>query len=188
MRKNILLTGRPRVGKSTLVQRVVERLRQRGYQKIGGFYTAELSRQGERVGFTINTLDGRTGRLAEVGLDSCHRLGKYGIDLQSFEAVALSALEEAIALGGLVVIDEIGYMELKSRRFRDLVVRALDSPAFVLATVMQSKFDFPDALKARDDVEVITVRVENRDRLVDSIVARLLTGSPTTDVDTHPDR
>jgi nucleoside-triphosphatase THEP1 len=174
MTKNILLTGRPRVGKSTLIQRVVERLRQEGRRAIGGFYTAEMSRHGERVGFSINTLDGRVGRLAEVGLESRYRLGRYGIDMDAFEGLALPALEEAIRAGGLIVIDEIGYMELKSRRFRELVVQALDSPAPVLATILRSKSDFGDALKARRDVELITVRVEDRDRLVDEIAATLL--------------
>lgn len=174
MRKNILLTGRPRVGKSTIIQRIAERLRSAGCKKIGGFYTSEISRDGMRIGFAIQTLNGRAGRLAEVGLESRHRLGKYGIDMESFEAIALTALEDAIKMGGIVIIDEIGYMELKSRRFRELVVKALDSTAFVLATIMRSRFDFPDALKARSDVEVITVKVDNRDRLVDDITARLL--------------
>lgn len=187
MKKNILLTGRPRVGKSTLIQRVVERLQRAGDRAIGGFYTAEMSRHGERVGFSINTLDGRIGRLAEIGLESRYRLGRYGIDMAAFEGIALTALEEAVRAGGLIVIDEIGYMELKSRRFRELVVRALDSPAAVLATILRSKSDFADALKARHDVELITVRVDNRDRLVDEIAAKLLAG-PRSPVDAHPTR
>lgn len=172
--KNILLTGRPRVGKSTIIQRVVERLKDRGFKNIGGFYTAEIRVNNERVGFMINTIDGRRGRLAEVGFESPYRLGRYGIDLKSFEDIALTSLEDAIKGGGLIVIDEIGYMELKSRRFRELVIKALDSPAPVLATIMRSRFDFPEMIKSREDVELITVRVDNRDRLVDEIVQRLL--------------
>jgi nucleoside-triphosphatase THEP1 len=107
--------------------------------------------------------------------------------MEAFEGIALTALEEAIRAGGLIVIDEIGYMELKSRRFRELVTRALDSPAPVLGTILRSKSDFADALKARHDVEVITVRVETRDRLVDEIAAKLLAG-PRSPVDTHPTR
>ncbi len=172
--KNILLTGRPRVGKSTLVMRVTERLKGLGHADMGGFYTLEKSREGKRVGFNIRTLDGREGRLAEAGLESRFRLGRYGIDMESFEAVALSALEGALEKGHMVVVDEIGYMELKSRRFRHLVERALESPRPLLATVMRSRFDFPDSIKARDDVTLITVRVDNRDRLVDEIVGMLL--------------
>jgi nucleoside-triphosphatase len=175
-KKNILLTGRPRVGKSTLVRRVVERLREMGVTRMGGFYTLEVSQGGKRVGFDINTLDGRVGRLAREGFESRHRLGRYGLDMEAFESVAVPALEEAIRQGGLVVIDEIGFMELKSRRFRKRVEEALSSRSPVLATVMRNRFDFPDAIKARGDVMMITVRVENRDRLVEEIVERLRNG------------
>jgi len=157
-----------------MVRRVTERLRHQGVTQMGGFYTLEVTSGGGRIGFDINTLGDRVGRLARVGLDSRFRLGRYGIDMAQFEAVALPALEQAIAQGHLVVIDEIGYMELKSRRFRELVERALSSPAPVLATIMRSRFDFPDAVKARDDVTLLTVTVDNRDRLVEEIVQQLM--------------
>ena len=170
VKKNILITGRPRVGKSTIIKKVVERFRLLGYTKMGGFYTSEMVKDGRRAGFVIHTLDGRSGRLAEIGLESRYTLGKYGIDLAAFESIALSALEDAINLGYLVVIDEIGFMELKSRRFRELVSNALTLSPPVIATIMRSSFDFPDTIKAREDVTLITVRVENRDRVVDQIV------------------
>jgi nucleoside-triphosphatase THEP1 len=173
VQKNILLTGRPRVGKSTLICRVVENLKHLGHNEIGGFYTLDVRRNNERIGFSINTLDGRRGRLAEVGLVSRYRLGKYGIDMASFENVALNALEEAITRKQLVVIDEIGFMELKSQRFQQLVTRALDSSSPVLATIMRKAFYFADDIKKRNDVQLITMRVDNRDTLVSEITAML---------------
>jgi nucleoside-triphosphatase len=167
--KNFLLTGRPRVGKSILIKRIVERLRAAGFEKMGGFYTLEIRKGGERVGFSITTLDGREGRLAEVGLESPYTLGRYGIDMKEFENVAVAALEDAISEGGLVVIDEIGWMELKSRRFRELVLKAMDSPASLLATIMRAKGEFPDKLKARPDTATIVVRADNRDSLVEEV-------------------
>ncbi|MEE8185587.1 MAG: NTPase [Thermodesulfobacteriota bacterium] len=171
--KNILLTGRPRVGKSTLILHVIERLREIGYKNIGGFYTLEVLQEGRRKGFAIHTLDGRVGRLAEVGLESRFRLGKYGIDMEEFKSVALSALKDAIQWNNIIVVDEIGYMELKSHRFRELLGIALDSPQPLLATVMRSHFDYVDTIKARRDVLLITVRADNRDRLVGEIVERI---------------
>src|SRR3972149_10836810 len=91
-KKNILIPGRPGVGKSTIIHRVVERLRLLGYTKIGGFYTLEMSHEGKRAGFAIHTLDGRVGRLAEVGLGSRFRLGRDGIDMEAVEVAALSAV------------------------------------------------------------------------------------------------
>ncbi len=90
-----------------------------------------------------------------------------------FEEVALAALEDAIEKRDIIVIDEIGYMELKSKRFRELVLMALDSQKPVLATVMKNSFDFPDSIKARDDTDVISVRVDNREILVNEITGTL---------------
>lgn len=160
VKKNILLTGRPRVGKSTLILRVIEKLRQLGHTRIGGFYTLEATHEGRRIGFDIHTLDGRVGRLARTGMESRFRLGKYGIDMEQFESIALSALEDAIRECDLAVIDEIGYMELKSHRFRLLVEEALSSSKPVIATIMRSRFDFPDAIKRRVDVRLFTVNVD----------------------------
>jgi nucleoside-triphosphatase len=171
-KKNILLAGRPRVGKSTLILKVVETLKKEGCLP-GGFYTIEVREGGSRIGFDINTLDGKTGVLARVGLKSSYRLGKYGIDMEQFEEIALAALEDAIEKREIIIIDEIGYMELKSRRFRELVLMALDSQKPVLATVMKNRFDFSDSIKARDDTEVIRVRVDNRDILVDKVTGTL---------------
>ncbi len=177
--ENILLTGRPGVGKSTLIKRIVDRLRDLGYTGIGGFYTLEVRRGCKRTGFRIHALDGREGRLAEAGLESRYRLGRYGIDMEEFERVAVGALEEAVERGYTVIIDEIGFMELKSRRFRELVEEAFDGPCPVVATVMRSRCRFADRLKAREDVKVIVVRVENRERLVDDVVDILLKGGMT---------
>ncbi len=172
LKKNILLTGRPRVGKSTLILKLVEALKEEG-RHLGGFYTLELREGGNRAGFNINTLDGKTGVLARADLESSYRLGRYGIDMGQFEEVALAALEDAIEKRDIIVIDEIGFMELKSRRFRELVLMALDSQKPVLATVMKNSFDFPDSIKAREDTEVVSVRVDNRDVLVDEIIGSL---------------
>jgi len=171
-KKNILLTGRPKVGKSTLILKVVETLKKEGFL-LGGFYTMEVREGGSRIGFNINTIDGKTGVLARVGLESSYRLGKYGIDMEQFEEIALATLEDAIEKSEIIIIDEIGYMELKLRRFRDLALMALDSQKPVLATVMKNRFDFSDSIKARDDTEVIRVRVDNRDILVDKITGSL---------------
>jgi nucleoside-triphosphatase len=111
--------------------------------------------------------------LAEIGLESRFMLGKYGIDMVALDAIALSAIENAINLGYLVVIDEIGFMELKSRRFRGLVLKALALPPPVIATIMRSSFDFPDTIKDRGDVTIITVRIENRDLVIDEIVEKV---------------
>jgi nucleoside-triphosphatase len=160
------LTGRPGSGKSTLVRAVVEALRQGRIAAVGGFYTLEVRQAGIRTGFSIQTIDGQTGRLAEVGLPSRYRLGRYGIDMGQFKSVALTALEAAVRDRQLVVIDEIGSMELQANDFKTLVQEALDGVSPVLATIMRKPLPFADEVKRRPDVELIEVRPDNRDVLV----------------------
>ena len=161
MKQKILLTGRPGCGKTTLIKRVVNDLA----LPAGGFYTEEIRAHGERLGFKIITLDGQEALLAHVDFKTPERVGKYGLDLSALETVGVEALREAVHARQLVVIDEIGPMELRSPIFRDVVNQALDSGAPILATISARSLPFTGAIKERLDVTVIEVRPGNREQL-----------------------
>lgn len=93
MDKNILLTGTPRVGKTTLVKRVVEGTRERG---AGGFYTEEIRDRGDRIGFKILTLDGREGLLAHVSHKSRFRVGRYHVNIKDLEDIAVRSILDSL--------------------------------------------------------------------------------------------
>jgi nucleoside-triphosphatase len=163
---NILLTGRPGVGKTTLILRLLELLR----RPARGFYTCEIRERGVRLGFEAVRLDGRRAILAHVGMPSPWRVGKYYVQLPAFEAEILPAIElEVLPAQGILVIDEIGRMECLSSRFRQAVQGALDAEAPVLGTVGLQDDPFLRAVRSRPDVRLITVTPENRDRLVREI-------------------
>jgi nucleoside-triphosphatase len=157
-----LLTGRPGCGKTTLIKRVVNNLPQRA----GGFYTEEIRHRGTRAGFKIVTLNGDEAVFAHVDFKTPEHLGKYRLDLSALEAVGVKAIREAMRAQRLVVIDEIGPMEIRSRIFRDAVNEALDSEVPVLATIFARPLPFTEAIKSRPDVTVIEVRPDNREKLV----------------------
>lgn len=165
----ILLTGPPRIGKTTIIRRVAERLGERA----GGFYTEEVRSGGERIGFRIVTLDGQQAMLSSVRFPGPPRVGKYGVDVATFERVGVQAIWEALARAQIVVIDEIGKMELFSAAFREAVLAALDSPMPVVGTILSKPHPWADALKARPDVRLVLVTVENRDRLVQDLLNQL---------------
>jgi nucleoside-triphosphatase THEP1 len=100
-------------------------------------------------------------------------VSRYGVDVQALESVGLPALEEAAAGAKLLVVDEIGKMELFSPRFREAVLRALDAGGPVLASIMLSSHPFADALKARDDIRLIRLTPETRERVLGEVVAAL---------------
>jgi nucleoside-triphosphatase len=165
MNQKILFTGRPGCGKTTLIKRIVNKLE----QAAGGFYTLEIRERGERVGFKIVTIDGKEAVFAHVNFDTSQRLGKYGLDLSALENIGIEAVRAAVRARQLVVIDEIGPMEIRSAIFRDVVNEAFDGGAPILATITARSFPFTDAIKERSDVTMIDVRPSNRDQLVSEL-------------------
>lgn len=167
----VLIEGRPAVGKTTVARRLGTLLRKAGVP-LTGFVTEELREGGRRVGFAIETFDGAHGVLAHVGLPGPPRVGKYGVDLAAFENLALPALA-SLPEGGVVLIDELGKMELASKAFRDAVSRLLDRPVRLVATVQLARHPFTDVLKSRPAVELVRITVRNRDDLPEQVAARL---------------
>ncbi|MFQ5856456.1 MAG: NTPase [Anaerolineae bacterium] len=169
MPKALLLVGRPGVGKTTLVRRVVEQIS----RPAGGFYTRELREGDRRVGFEIVTLDGQRATLAHVNINSRHRVSKYAVDVAALDRVGVPAIRQAVEQGALVVVDEIGKMELFSDAFKVAVLDALDSPSPMLGTITRGRHPWADGIKARGDVELVEVTLENREALVDRLVGWL---------------
>jgi len=164
----ILLTGPPRCGKTTVVQKVAAHWPGRA----AGFYTREVRRHGRRLGFEIVTLAGETALLSHVDFPGPHRVGNYGVSLDNFHRVALPALEFRPGID-LIVVDEVGKMECLSDRFVAAVERLWRQPVPLLITVAEKGGSLIAALKARSDKLLITVTPANRDGLPGQILALL---------------
>jgi nucleoside-triphosphatase len=168
----LLLEGRPGTGKTTAVARVLELVRADGWS-VTGFLTRELREGGERVGFALETLDGRRGMLAHVRVRG-PRVGRYGVALDDLERLAIPAM---YADADVVVVDELGKMELASVAFRDAVIALLERPVAVVATVHAHRHPFTDELKRRPSVAVLRLTRSNRNELPGAIASRLRTGT-----------
>jgi len=171
----------------------------------GGFYTEEIRERGQRVGFRLVTLAGETVTLAHTPSPAVrslpkrseglplpgggrHRVGRYAVDVAALDRVGVAAIRRAVAAGHVVVIDEIGKMELFSAAFRAAVLEAVASDSPVLGTVMLQPHPWADALKARPGVHVLTVTRENRDALVEDVLARLVGSSLLPNVIQLPEK
>jgi nucleoside-triphosphatase len=166
---NLLITGYPGVGKTTLIRHLADRLETR--HPIG-FYTQEIRESGVRRGFVWVDLGGRRGVLARVGLRSPYRVGRYGVDVNGFEAY-LASLELEPGRPGVTIIDEIGKMECLSPRFRVLLSEALEAPRLLIATIARKGSGFIESIKRRNDVELFTLGLDNRDCLAETLLRRL---------------
>jgi nucleoside-triphosphatase len=162
-KSNLLLTGPPGCGKSTLIVRLAGRLPFR----VRGFTTAEIRGRGGREGFHIETLDGRGGILAhKTRFTSGPRVGSYRVNLADLDAIGSAEIEAALEdpATHLIIIDEIARMELFSERFRGAALRALESPTPVFGTIQIRRDPFLDAVRSRDDTIIFEIE---RGRLAD---------------------
>lgn len=159
----LLLTGRPGVGKTTVIRRVVEGLE----GPAAGFYTEEIRDDEGRKGFRIVSFDGWRRLMAHVEIEGEPRVSKYGVDV--------AAVDEAVARlpdsAPLFVIDEIGKMECFSHAFVDLVGRLLAADAPFLATVARRARGFIADVRSHAGAELLEVTRRNRDRLPGRISA-----------------
>lgn len=166
MKKVYLLTGEPGTGKTTLIRESIARLK----VKAGGFYTEEIRQGRARQGFKIITLDGQETILAHVNIPTPYRVSKYGVDIENLEQVGVSALHRAIKEEDLIIIDEIGKMELFSPKFKDTVLQAINSGKKVLGTIMLSPNPFADEIKRHPQVKVLTVTRTNRKEVLGEVI------------------
>jgi len=178
--ENVLLTGSPGVGKTTVVERLVERVREHGAEVRGVFSPEIRDEDGERVGFRITDVStGRSEVMAHIEYEGTS-VGKYGVDVQAVEAVAREAI---VTDADLVVVDEIAPMETHSDVFVESVRTVLDSETPVVGVVQEGRdTGFVGSVKERDDTTLVRVTEENRDEVPDDILSFVFKGrdSPQT--------
>jgi nucleoside-triphosphatase len=162
---NILITGLPGSGKTTVFRRLVGKLR---HLNPVGFFTAEIRKGGRRKGFSLSSLDGRTGILAHADFRTGYQVGKYGVDVAGFEAF-IKPLPVLAPETGLVMIDEIGKMECLSDRFTKIISDILNSEKPLIATIAQKGGGLIAELKKRSDVQLFHLTRENQDETVSRI-------------------
>jgi nucleoside-triphosphatase len=161
--KNLLLTGLPGCGKTTVILRLAELLSE---LRLAGFYTREVREQGHRAGFeAVGLSTGRRALLAHARSRSTSRVGRYGVEPASLAPLVGAELAGPAGVFDLFVIDEVGKMELLCREFVEAVPRLLGGPVPVVATVAMKGGGLIAEAKARQDVRLVEVTAGNRDAL-----------------------
>ncbi len=170
-----LITGPPAIGKSTVLSRVILSLRTSGLI-VGGCTAKEVRESKARTGFEIvDLLTGRQGELASVKRRIGPKVGKYRVNLRGLAEVGATALLEAIERAEVMVIDEIGPMELISPDFRRAAERCLESRKPILAVVHENMKDpLADKFDRVAGMSLYTVTLQNRDHLAESISGAIL--------------
>jgi len=159
------ITGKPKIGKSTIIKEVIRRLKVEGIA-VGGMLTSDIHERGRRVGFLIEDItSGVNGILAHVHQRG-PKVGKYGVNLIDLDSIGANSIKDAVTSPDIAVIfvDEIGPMELKSMRFIAAVKEAMKSDKHLIVSVHQrSEHELVRWLK--HDFRIIGVTEENRDEV-----------------------
>ncbi len=162
------ITGMPSVGKTQTLIKIITFLEEHGYT-LGGMVTEPLIEKKKRVGFTVR--DWQTGAsevFAHIDYESKEKVGKYGVDIAALERVGTPAVERAIAdeKTNIIIIDEIGKMEMLSEKFCEVVIEALDSDKPIMVTLhKKSRTPLLQDVRRRDDIRILEVTPVNRNLL-----------------------
>lgn len=169
----VLLTGPPRVGKTTMVNRLYEHYSAKGL-KIAGITTREERENGQRVGFKIKDLAaGKEGWLAQKNAVEGPRVGSYRIVSRDLESVGVGALERALEeTCDMIIVDEIGPMEMTSNSFRETVSKVLNSEKPTIATVKFGSHYF-QVEKIRSKSILMELTVENREEIYQRLIEQM---------------
>jgi nucleoside-triphosphatase len=175
MKRVFLITGRPAVGKTTVLLNAANELKNRGYS-VGGMLSREVREKGTRVGFEIIDFSkGNTGWLAHINQPVGPQVSKYRVNLDDLYQIGVKAIQNALKEAEVVVVDEIGPMELFSQTFKQAIKDTVNSQKLVLGVIHHSARDpIIDSIKKRDDTEIVDVTPENRQSLHNILIQKAI--------------
>ena len=162
------ITGMPSVGKTDTLLKIIKSLEDHGYV-VGGMITEPIVEKKQRVGFYVTNWQTREREVfAHVDYESKEKVGNYGVDTNALDNVGVPAIEKAITdeETNIIVIDEIGKMEMLSEAFCKMVIEALDSDKPIMVTLhKKSRTPLLQDVRRRDDIRILEVTPVNRNLL-----------------------
>lgn len=174
------ITGMPSVGKTQTLIKIIEKIEKSGY-KLEGMITEPIIEHKKRVGFYVEDWQTHAKEIfAHLDFDTKDKVGKYGVDLNVLDRVGVPAIEKAITDEEIdvIIIDEIGKMEMLSEKFCEVVIDALDSDKPIMVTLhKKSRTPLLQDIRRRDDIRILEVTAVNRNLLpykIEKIMAEKL--------------
>ena len=152
MHMHVLLTGRVQVGKSTALNRFI---------KAHG-----LSADGYRTYW-------RDPDTLFIGPYGSSAPGRIAAVTANFKRLPITETFDSYGAGlvrrsgkkQLIVFDELGRLEIASSAFTGAVLEKFDGDTPILGVIKPERNRFLDAIRAKPNVAVIEVTVDNRDNL-----------------------
>lgn len=167
----VVLTGKPCIGKTTIIKKLINNLKDR----VIGFWTEEVRdiKTHQRVGFKIIDTEGNENIFASKNFNSVYVVGSYKVDLEKFESIAINILHKALqSKDKVIVIDEIGKMELFSKSFIEIIKKIVFQPEYKLLATLPIKNVHPivEKIRSLNNIKIFEVTFGNRNFLLDEIL------------------
>jgi len=162
------ITGMPNVGKTDTLIKIIKSLEEHGYT-VEGMITEPIIKKKKRVGFYVKDWQTQEKEIfAHLDYETKEKVGNYGVDTDALEKIGVPAIEKAILDEeiNIIVIDEIGKMEMLSEKFCEMVTAALDSDKPIIVTLhKKSRTPLLQDVRRRDDIRILEVTPVNRNLL-----------------------
>jgi len=170
------ITGLPNTGKTQLLMKIIDMLEAED-MIVGGMITEAIIFKNKKVGFyVIDWLTKKKRKFAHENIESTIQVENYGVDMRALDAVGVKAIKNAIAEADVIIIDEVGKMEVESPGFVQVVNDALDCDKPLLLTLhKKSRNPLLQDIRRRDDLRILEVTPVNRNLLPYKIMD-LMTG------------
>lgn len=166
MKRHIVLAGKKNAGKTTTVNRLLEHTD----KKVFGYFTEP----GKQMRYGYRSYFMRPAWLTECANSEDNHIGDgNGISHffypETFDSFGVNCLEATS--DGLIVMDELGFMELDAKAFCDKVLECFDGDIPVLATAKAGHdVDFLNNVLNHPNAEVFFIYEENRDEIYEKIL------------------
>ena len=162
------ITGMPNVGNTDTLLKIIKSLEEHGY-KVAGMITEPIVENNKTIGFYVTNWTTRERKIfAHVDYENKEKVGKFGVDITALEEIGVPAIEKAILDNtiNIIIIDEIGKMEMLSEKFCEMVIEALDSDKPIMVTLhKKSRTPLLQDVRRRDDIRILEVTPVNRNLL-----------------------
>ena len=174
MKRIILLTGPPGIGKTTIFSKIIDEIEKGGFH-VGGMICCEIRKAKSRVGFELLDLSSKKrGLLAHINQLKGPRIGKYFVNLRDLENLGVASILTAIKKADLIAIDEIGPMELLSLAFCNALIKSVESSKPLLSTV-HYRLNAPliNKIKTNKDTIIFKLNTKNRESIHHEILEKI---------------
>ncbi len=169
------LTGPPGCGKTTAILKV-KNILEGSNVKIDGMYTEEIRVSGRRVGFrVVRIASNESGVMAHVDFRSPYRVGRYCVDLKTLDKIGVAGILSGLDSAEVVIVDEVGPMELYSSSFINAIRKVLSSDIPAVLTVhYRASHPVVSEVKEAASNRLIILNEDNRDKVPYDISRQIL--------------